>query len=244
MFITSYRMIGLPWDQADAPLDDRVEDHVLEMLPQVGGDLRMDARASVEHRDDEAFDIQGRIQAALDDADRLEQLAQALEREEFRLDRDHDGIRCRQAVDRDQAEGGGAVDDDVVVVVSDDGEGLAEHGFPFGGIEQFDLRADEVDMGRDQVQALELRLDQGVPDVDLADHHLIEGPLLVVVRRKIQPGSRVRLRVRIDDEDLFFKDGQRGREVDGRRGLAHAAFLVCDCYDFAHTSVAWVRTDS
>ena len=46
---------------------------------------------------------------------------------------------------------------------------------------------------------------------------------------------RVTLRVHVDKECLLFQCGKTGGQVDGGRGLAHATFLVADCYHFTHS---------
>ena len=147
----------------------------------------MDLGPSVEHGDYESFDRKFRIDLVLHEPDGLQQLPEAFEGEELRLDRDHDRVSRSQGVDRDETEGRGAVDDDEIVVVPDGGEPLLEDRFAVRSLDHFDLSPYEVDVGRDHLEIVEFRLDQGVPYVDRADHHLIERPLLVIVRREVQP---------------------------------------------------------
>ena len=89
-------------------------------------------------------------------------------------------------------------------------------------------------MGRYHLEVGDLRLDQGVPDVQFPYDYLVDGPFLVVVRRKIQAGRGVRLGIRIDDEDLLLEDSEGGCKVDGGCGLSHTAFLIGYGYDFSH----------
>ena len=72
----------------------------------------------VVHREQEAFDLQGRIQLRLDDLDRIQQFSDALQRKELALYRDDDAVAGRQGIDRDQAQRRTAVDQDIVIFVA------------------------------------------------------------------------------------------------------------------------------
>jgi hypothetical protein len=48
----------------------------------------------------------------------------------------------------------------------------------------------------------------------------------------------VALRIDVDEHHAPARPGQRGGEVDARRGLANAAFLIGDRYDLAHRADA------
>ena len=220
--------------QADGALDDRVEHQVLEVLAQLHHHLAVHLRAAVEHRHDEALDGEAGVDVVLHQADGLEQLRQAFQGEELRLDRNHHGVRRREAVDGDEAQGRGAVDDDVVVAVPDGRQGLLEVGLAVRPLDHLDFRAHEVDVGGNHVEVLQLRLDEGVLRGDVPPDDLIQGAFLVVVRGEVQAGGRVGLRVRVDDEHFLLQDREGCGQVDGRRGLAHAAFLVRYGDDFSH----------
>jgi hypothetical protein len=43
--------------------------------------------------------------------------------------------------------------------------------------------------------------------------------------------GRVSLWIAVNNEDPDLTRGQRGRKINSRGGLSHAAFLVCDRYD-------------
>src|SRR6202022_4851941 len=44
--------------------------------------------------------------------------------------------------------------------------------------------------------------------------------------------GRVALWIKIDNQNALAALGQRTPEIDRRSGLAHTAFLICDCDDF------------
>src|SRR4051812_39919037 len=49
-----------------------------------------------------------------------------------------------------------------------------------------------------------------------------------------EPAGCISLRISIEEEGSSLRQGQRRREIDGGRGLTHAAFLICDRYDMCH----------
>ena len=89
-------------------------------------------------------------------------------------------------------------------------------------------------MRRNHVEIGYLCLYQCIPNVKLADHNLVESPLLVVFRGKVQAGGRVGLRVGIYDEYLLLKHSQGCSEVDRCSCLSNSAFLVRYSYYFSH----------
>ena len=63
-------------------------------------------------------------------------------------------------------------------------------------------------MGRDHLEICYLRLYQCIRNTDLADQHFVQCPFAVILRRKIQSGCSVGLRIRVDDEDLLLQNRQ------------------------------------
>ncbi len=71
-------------------------------------------------------------------------------------------------------------------------------------------------------------------DVGTAKYHLL-GTLFAhdtfvnAVEVDVETQSRrgVGLRIGVEQQHLFSEQGERCREIDGRGGLAHAAFLIC-----------------
>ena len=88
---------------------------IAEVAANLVADLRAEARSRVVHRQHGALDLESRVEVVGDEADRGQELPEALEREVLALDRDERGVRRRQGVDREQAERWRAVDEDVVV---------------------------------------------------------------------------------------------------------------------------------
>ena len=82
------------------------------------------------------------------------------------------------------------------------------------------------------MQVVHFRLDQGVPNTDLANHDLVQRALLVAFGREIQAGGGICLRIGVNDEHLPLQYGKRSGKVDGCRRLTDAAFLVRNGDDF------------
>jgi hypothetical protein len=53
--------------------------------------------------------------------------------------------------------------------------------------------------------------------------------------------GEIALRVDVNEEHALIGEGEGRAEIDGCRGFAHAAFLVCDSQDFSHVFVLRAR---
>ena len=84
------------------------------------------------------------------------------------------------------------------------------------------------------MQAGDFGLDECVADISFADHHFIEGPLLIVVRRKVQSGGRICLGISVYDEHFLLQYGQRRGQVYRGGSLADSTLLIGYCYYFSH----------
>ena len=96
--------------------------------------------------------------------------------------------------------------------------------------DEFDLRARQLDVRRDDVDAV-LRVHDGVARFGGTDEKLIRADLRAALRHSVAAGA-VALRVEVDEQHALSLRGDAGCQIDGRRCLADAAFLVCDCNDF------------
>jgi hypothetical protein len=132
-----------------------------------------------------------------------------------------------EGVEREQSERGRRVDEHGVVVVAEWFEHGAQARFAGGEGDELDFRAGQVSIRRHEREVL-----------DLGGHHararvgMIAGECRVDgdVRLSLEADAarEVSLGVEVDEEDALFGHGERGREVDGRRGFADAPFLVGD----------------
>jgi hypothetical protein len=100
------------------------------VIAQVTADLVRDVsrqlRPCVEHRQDDALDVELRVQVVADEVEGGKQLGQSFQGVVLALQWDQDGVRCRQRIDGQQSERWWAIDQDVVVIGFDFGQEAAE----------------------------------------------------------------------------------------------------------------------
>ena len=72
----------------------------------------------------------------------------------------------------------------------------------------------------------------------VAIHQQVIGAAMPFGAGDAQPGGGIALRVHVDEQDRHASDRKGSREVDRRRGLADAAFLV------RHSQDEWFGNDS
>src|SRR6266850_4231220 len=102
--------------------------------------------------------------------------------------------------------------------------------------DELDLRADQVDVGGKHAKGRGAGGAQSLLDRLSAEEDVIHAR---IEPRLLDPQARrgVALRVEVDEEGRALGESQAGREVDRRRGLAHAALLVDDSDGLTHASV-------
>jgi hypothetical protein len=184
-------------------------------------------RTSLATSSDRLFRREARVQGAADALDGAGDLADALEGEEFRLQRHDHAIGGHQRVQRDEAEGGWAIEEDEVEAGERFGprlQGERQPALPFVEADKLDLGAGEIGVGGQ---------DREVGDGGRADH-LGQRPVLdqqgvgarsPVAAPDAEAGGGVALGVEIHQQHLVLR-GKRGGQVDRGGGLADAALLV------------------
>src|SRR3954468_3484984 len=93
---------GLP--HPDVARDGRVEDELREVLAHLSFHVAREAGPAVVHGEDEPGDGEARVELALDERQRVEQLGEALEREVLGLDGHDDLVGGDERVDCDRPE--------------------------------------------------------------------------------------------------------------------------------------------
>ena len=102
--------------QADVPRDHRLEDAIAQVASDLAGDIGRQLRASVEHRQHDALDVEFRVQVVANEIESGQQLGQSFQGVVLALQRDEDRVGGGQCVDGQQPEGRRAIDEDVVVI--------------------------------------------------------------------------------------------------------------------------------
>ena len=216
--------------EPDVARDDGLEDLLLKELPHVTRDLLAKVRAFVVHREQHAVDIECGIQRAAHAFERGHQIGQTFEREVLAVQWDEDGVGGDQRVEGQQAEARRAVDEDAVEAVAQRLEETAQSELAFGQADQLDLGAGELTVGRDHEEVIERGRQNDRVGVDRlgARQCLVDRPTRTVLSPQTDTAGHVRLRVHVDQQHPLLGQGQGRGEVDGGRGFAHAALLVCD----------------
>ena len=105
---------------------------------------------------------------------------------------------------------------------------IAQAPLAFFEIDQLELRADQVRIGRQDGEVRDLgRPDRGAR-LNLTDQRVIDRGRTHGIPRDPETARRVALGIEIDEQDPLLCHGERGGHVHCRGGLADAALLVRD----------------
>ena len=157
----------------------------------------------------------------------------------LRLHRDEHLTGRHEGVDRHDAQARWAVDEDVVqplqagLAASDEvlAQGEAQTRLTLGRVDELDLYRSDIDRGGYAPQGgREPRLHGYVSDWSPLDHDVVERHVLLAMRYT-QCRRGIALGVCVDDEHVEPRLGERGGDVDRRRGLADSTLLVRHCDD-------------
>ena len=221
--------------QADGARDHRLHHEGGEVGLHFLDDLAGELGTHVVHRHHDAADgeLVGRARG-LELIDDAEDLAEALHREVFGLQRHEQVVRGTERVHREHAERGRAVDEDGLVLAGGDerGEGLAHAPEVVLGLGQLRLYRGEVELGGNQVQLLGRSRDDHVGGLGLAVQDAVHRAAFRLLEAEGAGG--VGLGVQVDEQGGEAEPGEPGRQVDGGGRLADAALLVRDGEDLRH----------
>ena len=107
-------------------------------------------------------------------------------------------------VDRDKAQRRRAIDDDVVVIVTYRSDSSFESGLTVRLVDHFYFDTDQIDVRGNHVQAVHFRLDKGILHGNRPFHQLVQAAVTVVIRREIQAGRGIGLRISVYDKYLLL----------------------------------------
>ena len=85
------------------------------------------------------------------------------------------------------------------------------------------------------MQAVHFRLDKGILHGNRPFHQLVQAAVTVVIRREIQAGCGIGLRISVYDKYLLLQGGERRGQINGRGGLAYPTLLIGNSYYFTHS---------
>ncbi len=160
----------------------------------------------------------------LDEGERLEERAEALQGEVLRLHRHDDAISRAQRVQREWTDRGRAVEEDERRLVAQRGEGVAEEVVGVREAGQLHIGRREIGVGREHAKARDVGLAKGVDGGGGASEDVVERRLLIL--RQAERDGGVRLGVGIDDDGRGARLGQARGETHGGGRLPDATLLI------------------
>ncbi len=169
-----WETVARTFAQLHVALDDGLEHQFLEVSLHLVVNLVGKAETAVVHGEQEAFDLEFRVELALDDLDGVEQFADTFKSEIFALHRDDDAVGCCQRVDGDESERRRTVDEDVVIFVADRLQECLDHLLAILEIQHLYLGTHQVDMARNDVESINVGGVDGIADICMVDDALVE----------------------------------------------------------------------
>ena len=181
---------------------------------------------SVDHREDDAIELERRIHRRADALNRARDEREAVHRKEFGLNRNEHAVGRDERTRHDDAEGRRTVEDDVVEGTGflDRSQRILDHLQAILTNAELQFSTSQIDLGRDDVQVVPLSRLNDVLNRLLTQQDGIKGNALLLLETETE--RRMRLGIEVDDEDGPLARGQRRRQVHNRRRLADAALLV------------------
>ncbi len=217
------------------------------MLAHIRRHLGGQIVAAVIHCQHNPLDFQGFVEVAPHQLDGAHQLGQTLEGKELRLQRHQHGIRRGHGVHRQKIQRRRAIDQDVIAMLAHARQcpaetinGVAQAIGPARRIRQFELGAGQIHIRGNDRQTRHVRIDERILQRALTHQNVIGGRPAIRPRNP-QPGGRVALGIEIQNNNPLTDGGERGRQIDGGRGLAHAPLLVRHGNDLGRRDAGFFR---
>lgn len=184
----------------------RSKDLTLEKFAQIGGHLTSQVRTVVVHRQQNTFDLDGMIESFANPIDRIHETGNPFQREELTLDRDQDAVRGHQGIQSQEIQSRRAIDQNELVSIPNSAQPLAQDELAPFDVHQIQVAADQILVGREQVQPIKL----GMPDAFLRGLAIDED---VIDSRHVfrlldsEARSSISLGVAVDQQHFDFTDG-------------------------------------
>ena len=222
--------------QAHVARNDRTEQLVGEMLLQLPGNVPGQPRSAVVHGADYAANLQVGIRTCAQPLDHAHQRRQTLQRKVLALDGHQHTFGGHQSVQREDVQARRTIQQDRLIVRRHFQQCPAHLEFPaLLHFQQLDFGGRQPRGCRQQVEPGRFDPDHALRRAGTAHQEPVNG-FSDVVAAHAAAGGGVGLRVEIDQQHLAVHLRKAGGQVDGRRGLAHAALAVGDRESALHES--------
>ena len=179
-----------------------------------------------------------RVELTANQAEGLEELDQALQRQVLGLHGHDDPVGGGQGVDADRAQRGRAVEEGHGEALAHRAEALAQARLGALDAGQLDRGAGEVAVGGDEPEVVGPGRTGRLGDRDVAGQAVVGRGVHLLVGA--QGDGRVALRVEVDEQGLLAVAGRAGGEVDRGGRLADAALLIRHRVDQAHDGAPYL----
>src|SRR4030095_1124068 len=162
---------------------------------------------------------------ALDQANSIEELAQALESVVLALNRNKNRVGRGQRIECEKAERRRAVEEYVIVFIANRAQCRAKPVFTSHETDELDLCATEFLIGSNEIEKGDFRWSNRLPNIPLIDQHFIDS-LDPFALEDPKPATGIRLRIKVDEKCFSFGSRKTCREVDRRRRLPDTTLLI------------------
>jgi len=193
--------------EADAPGNDGRKHSIAEKFSQVRRYLARKVGAVVIHGEKNTGDFQRMLKGRANPVNRIHKLRNALEGKELALDGDKDLVGCNKGVKSEEVQGGRTIDDDEGIPLANRLDAIPKTKLTIGQIDQFEVGADEILVGRDDVETSELGADDGILGERIAEEDVVEARAARILRHT-QSGGGVSLWIGVDEQDFDFTRSQ------------------------------------
>ncbi len=217
----------------DAAGNHRAKHELGEVIAKLALDVLGELGPLVVHGDHDAGQNQARVELLAQQANGVQELHQALERQVLGLHRNDHAVRGHQGVHGHRAERRRAVEQGEPEPLPDRARACAQ--VLLGALDprQLDRGARQVAVRRNDPEVVGARGPRRLGDRALADQAVVGGGAKLAPQT--QGDGRVALRVEVAEQHLGALGRGAGGEVDGGRRLADAALLVGDRVHDAHS---------
>jgi hypothetical protein len=211
------------------------------MLDELRRNFVREIVSRIEHRAQNAFDLELGIRTRFDLLDRTDQCSQAFECVVLALHRNQHAVRCDERVHCQHVERRRTVDEHDIVVIANLFQRIAQARLTAGLAHQLDFSGDEILIRRHQFEICVIERHHSRCSIAIAEQHLGRRALH---RAFVDTAThrRVALRIDVDQQQAAFRCRERRSEIDAGRRFADAPFLIRDCENAMHTIRTCVRS--